>query len=356
MDARGAGLLGQPNDRVFDVLALAHHQVGQLVDDDHQVGQSIGRIGPGLVEAGDVAGGGAGEPAVAVLHLGNGPLERGFGPLRLRDDRHHQMWQAVVGRQLDSLEVHQDQPHLIRRGVAQETRDQRIDHDALARARGAGDEQMRHLGQICRSSVARHVTPEGEGELRGVAEVDLLEDPPQCDDVEVLVRDFQPNYALARDRCLDANCPRCERHGQVVRESLDTGDLDLRRRLDLVLRHYRAGVPDRDPRRDVEARQLGLDDRGIALVIHGAVTVARRDVLEQRERREVILRTRLRRGHGLARSGQAVRGADRVLTADRPSVSDRASGPRGVRDGGGVAQRPAVARGVAGRYLRREGQ
>src|SRR6478609_3168404 len=50
--------------RILDVLAFAHHQVGQLVDDDHDVRHPVIRVDPCLVERPDVAGGRAGQPAV----------------------------------------------------------------------------------------------------------------------------------------------------------------------------------------------------------------------------------------------------------------------------------------------------
>ena len=78
VDARGARLLGEPDDRVLDVLALAHHQVGELVDDDDDVRHPVFGIDPGLVERADVAGGRAGQPPVARLHLVDRPLERGL--------------------------------------------------------------------------------------------------------------------------------------------------------------------------------------------------------------------------------------------------------------------------------------
>ena len=109
-----ARLLGEPDDRVLDVLALAHHQVGELVDDDHDVGHPVLGIGPRLVEGADVARARAGQPPVAGLHLVDRPLERGLGPLGLGDDRHEQVRQPVVGGQLDPLEVHQDHPHVVR--------------------------------------------------------------------------------------------------------------------------------------------------------------------------------------------------------------------------------------------------
>ena len=39
MDARGAGLLGQAGDMLFHLASGHHHQVGQLVHDDHDVGE-----------------------------------------------------------------------------------------------------------------------------------------------------------------------------------------------------------------------------------------------------------------------------------------------------------------------------
>ena len=44
MDADGARHLRQPRDRLFDLVAGDHHQVGQLVDDDDDVGQRLPRL------------------------------------------------------------------------------------------------------------------------------------------------------------------------------------------------------------------------------------------------------------------------------------------------------------------------
>ena len=41
VDADSARLLRQPNDRVLDRLRADHHQVGELVDDDEQVGKRL---------------------------------------------------------------------------------------------------------------------------------------------------------------------------------------------------------------------------------------------------------------------------------------------------------------------------
>ena len=123
-------------------------------------------IGPGLVVALDVAGGGAGEAAVAALHLVDGPLERGLGPFRLGDHRDEEMGQAVVRGELDPLEVHEDHPDVVRGRLAEQARDDGVDHDALARAGRAGDQQVRHLREVDRLGRAGDVPPEGERQLR----------------------------------------------------------------------------------------------------------------------------------------------------------------------------------------------
>ena len=123
--------------------------------------------------------------------------------------------------------------------------------------------------------------PEGERQLRARGrEVDLLEDPPQGDDVELLVGDLDPDRALARDRRLDPDRAGRERHRQVVGQALDPADLDVRRRLDLVLGHDRPGVAADDPRLDVEAAQLLDDDLLVPRVDDGRV----RGVGRQRRR------------------------------------------------------------------------
>ena len=44
VDADGARHLRQPADRFLDLVARHHHQVGQLVDDDDDEGQRLGRL------------------------------------------------------------------------------------------------------------------------------------------------------------------------------------------------------------------------------------------------------------------------------------------------------------------------
>ncbi len=295
----------------------------------------------------------AGQPAVARLHLVDRPLERGLGALGFGDDRHEQVGQPVVGRQLDPLEVHQDHPHVVGRRLAQQARDHRVDHDALARAGRPGDEQVRHLGQVDRLGHAGHVATEREGQLRlGRGELDLLEDTPQGHRVEVLVRDLDADRALARDRRLDPERVRGEGHGQVVGQGLDPAELDVGRRVDLVLRDDGSGVAADDARRDAEAGQLLDDDLLVAGVERFVATGMERDrdVVEGRDRRQDVLDPVLgeRRVAGIGDVVRVAHGPDRGDQRRRRRTG-AAGGREGAgrlalaRDGGGDGQLLALA-------------
>ena len=111
------------------------------------------------------------------------------------------------------------------RGVAQQARDQRVDHHALARARGARDQQVGHLGEVDGHRLAGDVAAEGERERRArAAEVDLVEDPPQRDDVELLVR-----APRCRPRSCPGSAPRsgCCRAARAIARSSDSASIRL---------------------------------------------------------------------------------------------------------------------------------
>jgi hypothetical protein len=105
VDAGRARLLGQAGDQLLDLLADHHHQVGQLVDDDDDVGQPLQRLGLfrrqaegvgnelaaglGLVDLLVVAGQVAplAHELVAALHLAHAPVQRVAGLLHVGDHR-----------------------------------------------------------------------------------------------------------------------------------------------------------------------------------------------------------------------------------------------------------------------------
>ena len=70
------------------------------------------------------------------------------GLLGARDDRRDEVRDALVHRELDPLGVDQDHPHLVGRGAHQDRHDQRVDARRLAGAGRAGDQDVRHLGEV----------------------------------------------------------------------------------------------------------------------------------------------------------------------------------------------------------------
>ena len=159
VDAGGTGQLGDAHDRVLDVARGDHHQVGELVDDDQKV--RVGLQDPlgargrhdlavlhGLVEVVDVLEAEVGEVVVAGVHLLDHPLQRLGGLLGVGDDGGDQVRHALVGGELHALGVDHDHADLVGGGAHQDRGDHRVHEARLARAGGAGHQQVRHLGEV----------------------------------------------------------------------------------------------------------------------------------------------------------------------------------------------------------------
>ena len=184
VDAGGARHLRETLHGGFDFLAGRDHQIGHLVDDDDDVGHrlerqlarfvdrlagggvearmhgalealaALQRVADAIVVAGDVAHAELGHAAIAILHLAHGPFERDDGFLRIGDDRVQQVRDALVDAELQHLRVDHDEAALVRRVAVEQRQDHGVDADRLARAGGAGDEQVRHLGEVGGEGVA----------------------------------------------------------------------------------------------------------------------------------------------------------------------------------------------------------
>ena len=177
--------LRQARDRLFDVAARHHHEVGELVDDDHDVGerhQKLFRLRGGLVlglmccvtvELLDVSHAGLRQLLVALLHLLDGPAQGVDGLLGIDDDRRHQMGDVFVHPELDALRVDHDQAHLVRRRAEQDARQHRVDRDRLARSRRPGDQQVGHRREVGHVRLAVNRLAERERQLRCRALVHL---------------------------------------------------------------------------------------------------------------------------------------------------------------------------------------
>ena len=163
VDAGGAGLGGEAGDVGRHLLAARGHEVCDLVDDDDDVGDGLRHVGAdggvvaehlhlrealAVVEVVDVAHAGAGEELEALLHLAHRPAQGEDDLLVLGDDRHDQVGDGGVGGELDRLRVHHDQLELLGGPGHQEAADERVEADRLALAGRAGDEHVRHRGEV----------------------------------------------------------------------------------------------------------------------------------------------------------------------------------------------------------------
>ena len=85
MDARGTAELRDAADRIFDVLGRDHHQVGKLIDDDHELAHALFRIVDRGIVAGELARADFAELAVP-LRCGSVPNTESsttFGSIRI---------------------------------------------------------------------------------------------------------------------------------------------------------------------------------------------------------------------------------------------------------------------------------
>ena len=145
VNADRARHLCEPCDRLFHVAGIEHHQVGQLVDDDDDVGnrpsrQSLRRTNSECRS----------DRTACCTDRYCGRLWRRAAsiavPFRGRrcaarwqrawagDDRRVKVRNAFVVAEFEALGVDQDQAYLVGRGFLENGHDHRIDSDALAHA------------------------------------------------------------------------------------------------------------------------------------------------------------------------------------------------------------------------------
>ncbi len=150
VDADGARLLRQPDDRVLDLARRDHHQVGQLVDHAEDVGQRpLALADAHPVELLELARARLAHQRVALLHLADQVLQHVRRQPRARDDRRQQVrdrarrgsarpaWgrPAPAARRSGDARIRIEAQH-------------RVDAARLAGAGGARDQHVRLLGEV----------------------------------------------------------------------------------------------------------------------------------------------------------------------------------------------------------------
>ena len=296
----GAGLLGDAADGVLDILADDHHQIGQLVDDDGDIGHLLEvRVRcRQLIEGLDVADVVLREEVVAALHLLHCAAQCAGRLAGLGDDGHQQVGDAVVLSQLDDLGVDEQELDVLGAGAEQQAHDDAVDTDRFAAAGAARDEQMGHLAQVGHLSHAGDVLAQRNAHRRGHPQKALaLEDAADVDRRFLMVRHLDAHGRLAGDGCLHADIGHRQVQGDVVRQRSDAAYLDARHGLDFIPGDRRAAGNIQHTGADAEAFQrvhqlLGV---GFQLVFRAGVAFLR-GALEQLDGRVLILEALLRLG------------------------------------------------------------
>ena len=130
MYAGSACLLEDTADGILHIFGRNHHQISQFVDDNDDEGHCLFRIAP--IEGFNIPNTVRSEDRIAFLHLLHRPVQHRGGFLRISHNRHHEMRDTVIVRELYHLRVDQYELHLIGCCLEQDARDQRVDADGFS--------------------------------------------------------------------------------------------------------------------------------------------------------------------------------------------------------------------------------
>ncbi len=275
MDSDRARLLRQHRQRRLDLGLHRHHEIGELVDDDDDVGNDSSLVLELLerhfvslrvlellsfvdlaVEILDVARAIRGQQLVAILHLEHRPLEHGGGVTIVGDDLVPQVRKNIVNRELDHFRIDHQEAQRRRRVAINEARDQRVDADRFSRSRRSGDQQVGHFRQIGDDRPALEILPERDrqGRANGL-EFARLDQLTERHHLGGRIWDFDADGAPARNRRDDADALRAHRQREIVGEIRDLTDFHSRGRRDLELRHDGPGRASHQIALDAECSQ-----------------------------------------------------------------------------------------------------
>ena len=345
VDAGGARLLGQTGDQLLDFFADHHHQIGQLVDDNHdlrQPAQRLGRVGGQRERVGDqgfallgvgdlgvvarqVAHPELAQQTIAPLHFGHTPVQRVAGVLHVGDHRRQQVRDAFVRAHLQHLGVDEDHAHLRRIALVEQRQQHGVDAHRLARARRAGHQQVGHAGQVGADGMAGDVLAQRQRDRRSAVGIHLrAEDLGQAHRLTARIGQLQPHQVLARDGLDHPQRHQRQRARQVLGQIDDLAALHPGRGLDLVPGDDRARISGHHVRGDVEIGQLLFDQARGVLERLGRHRLERHwRGVEQRQRRQLRVGRKVDEQRRLHLGGGPHRGLDahgRSLDAHRLGI------------------------------------
>ena len=280
MDPDRARFLRQHRERRLDLALDGQHQVGKLVNDEHDIGQNAVRVRGVerqlllyarlrrqrfarslqrhlgfdlLVEIRDIARVIRVQQPVASLHFPHGPLQDVRGLVMTRDDRQPEMWQGAVHRQLHHLRIDHEQLQLVRAVRIDETRDDGVDADRFSGAGCPGDEEVRHFREIVHDLVALEVAAQDHRQhARRAPEFGAVDQIAHVHEPRRGIGHLDADRRFARNRRHDAQGLRPHGERQIVGQRRHPAHFHAAPRLELEPRDDRANGLVDDLRADAE--------------------------------------------------------------------------------------------------------
>ena len=238
------------------------------------------------------------------------------------------MRDVLVDAELQHLGIDHDEAAAIRRQPVEQRQDHGVDRHRLARAGGAGDQQMRHAREVGDHRVAADVLAQRQRQAEPVVLVvagrqQLAQEHRLAPRIGQLDADD-----VAAGHGGDARRYRAHRAGDVVGQADDAARLGAGRGLQLVERHHRARPHLHDLALHAEIVEHGLEQAGVLLqrlLVDLGLGADARGQRQDVERRQLVLAGReielalaglggalaLGRGRLARHDGDAARGGSR---------------------------------------------
>ena len=289
MNARRPGQLGQPADVLFHILLANHHQVGQLINDNHNPGHGLLSRPQDIVVSFQVAHAPLGEFVIPLHHLRHSPGQRRGCLVGIVHHRQQQMRNAVIALKLHHLGVHQNHLDLVRTRPEQQAVDNRIDAYGFTGSRGAGNQHMGHLRQVTDNRHAGDILAQRHRQdgFR-VLHRRAFQHLPQGHGRALGVGHFHAHQALAGNRRLDADGGGRHAGKDIPLQLSHLAHLCARRQLQLKAGNDRTVGHMHHPGLHLEAGQRRLQLPGPLLILPGCVQDADIRFLQIRDRRSVV--------------------------------------------------------------------
>ena len=248
MQSRCSRQLSQATDGVLYLTRGNHHQICQLVDNDHDLWQLLrcrrivshtGSLDL-LVVALQITHTVFGKFIIAVGHFRDCPVQRTGRFFRVGDDRNEQMWNTIVNAQFYDLRVDHDQLDILRLCLIENAHNQRIDADGFSGSGRSRDQKMRHLCDICHNGLSADIFSDGKRQIGLVLfKFVCLQQIPQHNGAVLTIRDFNTNRRFAGNRCFDPDVCCSQIQLDIIGERHDLLDLYALLRHQLIAGHTR---------------------------------------------------------------------------------------------------------------------